>query len=270
MQMWFARAAGMVLVATMAVACGGGNDSPTAPSTPTRIIGVSGNLAFGDVPVGGQRDQTFTITNTGTSTLNVTGMSVSGGLSSHTTASWTNGSIAAGASQVVTVRFAPTASGSFNGTLSVNGDHTSGANTLPISGTATGASATGTWLGRYIVERCDGTGSVQDIFCSTTRGVYPPGTSLPITIALTQSGSSVSGTLALGQVTGSVSGDITSGGVLTLRGTVSSGTISATIASWNTVIVNNQMDGSIGYNFTERNTPGVAAVHSRLSDVTRR
>ena len=42
-------------------ACSGDNSTPTSPSSPTspattRVINVSGNLAFGDVPVGGQRE----------------------------------------------------------------------------------------------------------------------------------------------------------------------------------------------------------------------
>ena len=65
------------------LACGGGKSTPTSPSstTPpaaTRIIAVSGNLAFGDVPVGSQRELTYTITNSGNATLTVTGTTVTG------------------------------------------------------------------------------------------------------------------------------------------------------------------------------------------------
>jgi len=69
------------------------NGSPTAPSssTPSRIIGLSGNLAFGSVNVGSARDATLTITNSGNQSLNVSGMTVTGGLSDHTRASWTSG-----------------------------------------------------------------------------------------------------------------------------------------------------------------------------------
>ena len=47
------------------LACGGGKSTPTSPSSTappaaTRIIAVSGNLAFGDVPVGSQRELTYT------------------------------------------------------------------------------------------------------------------------------------------------------------------------------------------------------------------
>ena len=137
----------------LAAACNGDDgSSPTGPSnTPpaaTRIINVSGNLAFGDVLVGGQRDLSYTITNSGNATLTVTGTTVTGGLDAHTIASWTNGQIAAGASQTVTVRFQPTATGSYSGTISVNGDQTSGSNTLAISGAAPAPAVAGTWSGQ--------------------------------------------------------------------------------------------------------------------------
>ncbi|HUU36342.1 MAG TPA: choice-of-anchor D domain-containing protein, partial [Vicinamibacterales bacterium] len=116
------RGWGLVVVLAMcAAACGGGGSTPTsatpATTTPTRIVGVSGNLAFGDVPVGSTRDLTFTIANSGTATLTVTSLSVSGGLAAYTTATWTSGTIAAGGSQSVTVRFSPTIAGAFSGTL---------------------------------------------------------------------------------------------------------------------------------------------------------
>lgn len=270
-----ARLVVLLLMALVPVACGKDSSSPTSPtpspsSGPTRVIGLSGSLAFGDVPVGGQRDLTFTIANSGTQALTVTGMTVTGGLATHTTASWTSGTIAAGGSQTVSVRFAPTTAGSYNGTLTVNGDQTSGTNTMPISGTATAPSFQGTWAGRYVIDRCDGTGSVQDIFCSNNRGIFPPGTSLPISMTFTQTGNTVNGTFAFGQVTGVGNGVVGPDGVLTLQGTATSGSISASIASWSTRIENGQMVGSVTYNFTERTTPGIATVVTRLSGVTRR
>jgi hypothetical protein len=269
-----ARLVVLMLTALVPVACGKNSSTPTSPtpstSGPTRVIGLSGSLAFGEVAVGGQRDLTFTISNTGTQALTVTGMTVTGGLSAHTTATWTNGTIASGASQPVTVRFAPTTAGSYTGTLTVNGDQTSGTNTLPISGTATAPSFQGTWAGRYVIDRCDGTGSIQDLLCSSNRGHFPPGTSLPISMTFTQNGNAVSGTFAFGQVTGVGNGVVGPDGVLTLQGTATASTISASIASWNTRIENGQMVGSVTYNFSERTTPGVATVVARLSGVTRR
>jgi hypothetical protein len=256
-----------------AAGCGGDGDaSPTAPSvTPpaaTRVISVSGNLAFGDVPVGSQRDLSFTIANAGTGTVTVSSLTVTG-LASQTTASWTNGSIAAGATQTVTVRFAPTSAGNYNGVVTVVGDQTSGSNTVAISGNATGASVAGSWSGQYRVERCDGTGSNQDYFCSA-RGAFPPGSSLPIALSLTQNGTAVSGTISLGQVTGVVTGSVNGGGALVLQGSASGGQISLSLSSWNTTVSGTSMTGTFTYNAGLSGIPGVAVVVSRLSGVSRR
>jgi hypothetical protein len=258
------------------IACNGKGSSPTSPSattsgtsTPTRIIGVSGNLSFGDVPVGSQRDLSFTIANAGTATLSVSGMSVTGGLAAQTAASWTNGTIAPGGSQTVSVRFQPTSAGNYSGTLTVNGDHTSGTNTIAISGNATGASAQGSWSGRYEVQRCDGTGSNQDYFCSQ-RGAYPPGSSLPLTLSLSQSGTSVTGTIAFGQVTGSVRGSIDGGGNLDLQGTASNGQINLALTSFTVSVSGSSMTGNVTYGAGLAGVPGVAVVTSRLTGMTRR
>src|SRR5687767_12088747 len=75
----------VVLVSTLAIVqCGGGGGSstPTSPTTPaasTRIIGITGNLAFGSVNVGSSRAATFTISNTGNSTLTVSSIGASSG-----------------------------------------------------------------------------------------------------------------------------------------------------------------------------------------------
>jgi len=99
----------------------------------TRIIGLSGDLAFGPVTVGATATRPLTISNTGTSTLTVTGITYPPGFSGV----W-SGTIAAGGSQVVTVTFAPTAVTTYTGTVSVASDKTSGTNTTAASGAGTG------------------------------------------------------------------------------------------------------------------------------------
>ena len=108
---------------------------------PGKIIGLAGNLAFGNVNIGQRASTVMTVTNGGASPLTITGMTgPAGGVY---TASWTNGVIPAGGSQLVTVYFTPTAAQSYVGTLTVNGDQTGGVNTLPISGTGVGAATPG-------------------------------------------------------------------------------------------------------------------------------
>jgi hypothetical protein len=117
----------------LATSCGGSSDSPTSPTpTPTtqnRIIGIVGDLSFGEVLVGQSSERPITIRNTGNATLNVSGLSGPSGF----TATWTSGQIPAGGSQDVRLRFAPTEVRSYSGTLTVSGDHTSGLNTAPIN-----------------------------------------------------------------------------------------------------------------------------------------
>ena len=128
----------VMLIALTASACE--KASPTSPtpaststaaSAATRVVSLGGGLAFGAVEIGKTSELTLTIGNSGTGTLSVTGITCPGGY----TPSWTSGTIAPGGSQQVTVRFAPTAAQSYDGTLTVSGDQTGGANTAPVSGT---------------------------------------------------------------------------------------------------------------------------------------
>jgi len=96
---------------------------------PTKIIGLSGNLAFGNVTTGATATATLTITNSGNATLTVRSISYPSGFSG----AW-SGAVAAGGSQNVTVRFAPTAVTSYGGNVTVNSDATSGTATKAASG----------------------------------------------------------------------------------------------------------------------------------------
>ena len=79
-------------------ACGGGNASPVTPTptTPTRVIALSGNLDFGNIQIGQKVSSVLEIANTGNSILTVTGFSSTGATASVFTADWVSGrSIAA-------------------------------------------------------------------------------------------------------------------------------------------------------------------------------
>jgi len=125
----------LLLVALATSACE--KATPTAPSataqSETRVVTLGGSLAFGAVEAGKTSESTLTIGNSGTGTLSITGITVPDGY----TLNWSGGSISPGGSQQVTVRFAPMAARSYDGTLAVNGDHTSGTNTMPLTGTGT-------------------------------------------------------------------------------------------------------------------------------------
>lgn len=95
----------------------------------TRIIGLNGNLAFGNVVTNTTATRTLTITNSGNSTLTVSGISFPSGFSGN----W-SGTIAAAGSQDVSVTFSPIAAASYGGNLTVYSDATSGIITNNASG----------------------------------------------------------------------------------------------------------------------------------------
>jgi hypothetical protein len=112
---------------------GGGAVRPVSGFVPaTRVIGLSGDLAFGSVPVGQAATRTLTLSNTGNSPLTVTSLSYPAGFSGP----W-SGSIPANGSANVTVTFLPTAVGNYGGTITVQSDATAGSAAFPASGVGT-------------------------------------------------------------------------------------------------------------------------------------
>ena len=103
----------------------------------TKIIGVTGSLAFGNVLTGTTATATLTITNNGNTALTVSSISYP---SSNFSGAW-SGPIAAGGSQTVPVTFAPVTVVGYGGTVMVNSDATSGTNTITTSGTGVAAMA---------------------------------------------------------------------------------------------------------------------------------
>jgi len=75
---------------------------------------------YGTVQVGSSSNHDFTIQNTGSATLNISGASVSG--TGFSIVGSVPSSISAGGSDTITVRFAPSSVGSHTGTLSINSD----------------------------------------------------------------------------------------------------------------------------------------------------
>lgn len=95
----------------------------------TKIISLTGNLAFGPVVVNDGGILHFTIHNTGNTAMTITSTTYPSGFSGNYF-----GTISAGGSQDVTVLFSPTALISYGGNVTVNSDASSGTNTIPISG----------------------------------------------------------------------------------------------------------------------------------------
>jgi len=158
------------------------------------VISVTGNLNFGQVTVGDVRTAVITIANSGTATLTVTGLA--GPCGSFFTVSFPSGAIPAAGSQSVTVRFAPTAAANCNGVLTVNGDQTSGANTLAVTATVVAG------FSRDLTGRWRGTIGADTI------------------VTLTQSGTTLSGTFDSVNLKGNVSGSVSNTGQVNMTVTV--------------------------------------------------
>jgi hypothetical protein len=116
-------------------------------STSLVTMSLSGNLAFGDVAVGSSAQSNLTISNTGNSTLTISGIVYPTGFSGN----W-SGTIAPGNSQQVTVTFSPTTTTIYGVIATVNADNSTGANLIPISGIGVNIDSTLT-----IVTNGDGT-----------------------------------------------------------------------------------------------------------------
>lgn len=127
-----------VIALTVAAAASCSKNSPTGPSNnnqQTRILSISGPVALGAVPVATLVNKTFTITNTGNSTLRISGVTVTP--SSGIGVGVSSGIVFAGETVTVNVVFLPTAATSYNGTISFQSDATGGQTSTPVSGTGT-------------------------------------------------------------------------------------------------------------------------------------
>ncbi len=132
---------GIVLACLALGACGG---SPAAPSSksrqssPTRIIALTGNLAFGNVELGRIVTAPLTITNDGNAPLTISGLALNvSGFSSPSAAGFTasmHDTIPAGESRTATITFEPKALRSYQGLLTVDADQTGGTNSVEFSG----------------------------------------------------------------------------------------------------------------------------------------
>lgn len=132
----------LTLAALLLVSCGG-KSTPTAPSTPTptptvtKIINVFGSMNYGGVGLNSSKTNKMTIQNQGNALLTVTSITAPTSVVNVTSVSWTSGTIPPGANQDVSITFTPTTVTNYSGTITVNGDQTSGTNTITFSGNGT-------------------------------------------------------------------------------------------------------------------------------------
>ena len=122
------------------------NGSPlTIPVSGTGVqsgLNVSpGSFAFGNVVDGQTKSQTFTLTNTGTASLTISQLAVSGaGYSVSGLA--TPKTLAAGASATFSAVFAPTTAGNLSGSVAISSNAPNSPATVSLTGTGVAASVT--------------------------------------------------------------------------------------------------------------------------------
>jgi hypothetical protein len=178
-----ALSAGTTYFARVTAVDTSGNESACSSSAsgiaqPDFSVSPTGATSFGSVAVNGTVDRTFTVQNTSTASISVTASVgspfsiVSGG----------SGSLAAGASRTVTVRFQPTTSGSFAGNVNFTGNGDS------ISRAVSGSTTTVSIVSLSVTKNGTGTGTVTSspvgIACGTDCGeTLPVGTPVTLTAA---------------------------------------------------------------------------------------
>ena len=120
-----------------------GTGTAAATGATPQIQVSATSIDFGTVRTAATADKTISVSNTGGGTLTVSSVEVSGGPFTLVSPA-VPFPVAGGAQQAVTVRFAPTAAGTFTGTLTIlSNDATKGSLTLALSGVAATGGTTG-------------------------------------------------------------------------------------------------------------------------------
>ncbi|MGC9361463.1 MAG: choice-of-anchor D domain-containing protein, partial [Candidatus Syntrophosphaera sp.] len=105
------------------------------PSTPVMTV-TPDSWDFGTTAVGGTASKQFTISNTGTGTLNITALTIDGTYYSLTETPTLPVGLATGETATFTVQYAPTTSGTHTGTVYITDDLTRTVTQVPLTGTA--------------------------------------------------------------------------------------------------------------------------------------
>lgn len=260
----------LVALGIFASACGGSvpqtSPSPAPPSTPTltRIISLSGPIAFGDVAIGSSKNVTLTIYNTGNSAMSFTG--VVGGFADTSITPPTSGMIPAGGNYAMVFRFAPMSAGPRTGNIIINADFTSGTASTTMSGNGIAAappSATGTWTGRASGTNCRQTGGLGGVdYCHDNPNISG---SMTMTFQQSVTGS-VIGTATFIDYRATVNGSL-NGNILQVSGTGTAGFLEYEYANWNTTLAGQSMNGRFVFRFSGGG--GAVQWDMTLSNVTR-
>lgn len=134
----------------------------------------------------------------------------------------------------------------------------------------------GTWSGTFIVEQCAaGSGSMYELICypmnqGRTPGVLAVGSTSPLTFQITKTGNNLSATAQLGGVRGTLTGSDLGQNYLSLAGNLTMNTTTLTVVQWNSRVLEDVMEGGVGFEVRIAGIASHAQVAARLDKVTRR
>ena len=191
-------------------------------------ISLSGSLDFGNVAVGSTAQAILTISNSGTTPLTVTGITMPPGFSGTF-----SGVIAVNQSAPVVVTFAPTQAIDYSGNISVTSNATTGTHIIPVTGTGTGNFAVIELSGALdfgsIIRNRTITSSLV-IKNTGTADLHVTGLSLPSGFSGSFSGTIAGGAQQIVTITFAPTGLVTYGGLLHVSSDASSGTSSISVS----------------------------------------
>jgi hypothetical protein len=151
-----------IVCLSVLVGCQGFSSAGTAPQQQTNSLSLgSAILDFGSVSVGASKTMTVTATNSGTTSITLSGAAVSTKYFALTAPSLPV-TIAAGQSTQITVRFTPNASGTFNASAAVTSNSGSQLTNIALAGT--GVASAGTSGGQLTLN------SASEAFGNVTVG----------------------------------------------------------------------------------------------------
>jgi hypothetical protein len=136
--------------------------------------------------------------------------------------------------------------------------------------TSTVVDVHGQFSGTYTVATCVADGGFTG-FCEGAG--FTAGTTLPISLSLTQSGSTVSGSVTLGSLTGTFQGTV-SGGTLTGTATMTTPpndgfTLTLSVANWNTTLTGDSLKGGFSLIFSTPSLSGSATLTATIAQLNR-
>jgi len=128
----------------------------------------------------------------------------------------------------------------------------------------------GQFSGTYKIASCVDNGGFSG-FCAAAG--FDTGTTLPISLSLTQSGSTVTGTITLGSLNGTFQGTV-AGGTLTGTATMTTPpnddfTLNLSLANWSTTLTGDALSGGFSLVFSAPSLSGNATLTANISQLSR-